>query len=412
VRYALWDSNQRPLYQQCAKDFEAANPGIRIRIQQLGWDDYWTSLATGFISNTAPDVFTNHVAKFSEFVLNGVVVDLAPLIARDRVPVDIYEDGLLPMWQYQGRQYALPTDWDTVALAVNLRMLQAAGLDLAALRRLDWNPKDGGSFGRVIARLSIDEQGKRGDEPGFDPTRVKTYGFQLPGPGGMLGQTQWSGFAASAGFSYQAAPWDPALRYDHPALIDTLHWFASLPAKGVSAPPERVARLGADAMFMSGQLAIVPEGSWMVGYFRQHARFDHAWIPLPVGPIGKSTSMRNSLALSIWAGSPQREAAWQWVRYVGSRACQQKLAPAGIVYPAVKGLAEVALAAQQRQGADAAVFLEAARGSTFLPPIAPGAAEITDLMNTTIERILSGRARAADVLPAAARRAREIAAQP
>jgi hypothetical protein len=72
----------------------------------------------------------------------------------------------------------------------------------------------------------------------------------------------------------------------------------------------------------------------------------------------------------------------------------------------------VALAAQQRQGADAAVFLEAARGSTFLPPIAPGAAEITDLMNTTIERILSGRARAADVLPAAARRAREIAAQP
>ncbi|MFM2054370.1 MAG: hypothetical protein RL456_2407, partial [Pseudomonadota bacterium] len=28
VKYVLWDANQRPAYQQCANDFQKANPGI------------------------------------------------------------------------------------------------------------------------------------------------------------------------------------------------------------------------------------------------------------------------------------------------------------------------------------------------------------------------------------------------
>jgi multiple sugar transport system substrate-binding protein len=312
LRSALWDANQRPMYAQCARAFEAAHPGVTIRLEQVGWDDYWTALATGFISNTAPDVFTNHVAKFSEFVLNGVVTDLAPLIARDRVPVDIYEDGLLGMWQHQGRQYALPTDWDTVALAVNLAMVRAAGLNLQALRQLDWNPRDGGSFARAVARLSVDEHGRRGDEPGFDARRVKVYGFQLPGGSGMMGQSQWSGFAASTGWRYQDKPWDPALRYDDPRFIATIDWFASLPGRGWSASPDRMGRLGTVAMFFSGLVAMVPEGSWMVGHYNRHAKVDyargalgaahvHAQQPGAVG-VGRHPAPREGLGLGALRG--------------------------------------------------------------------------------------------------------------
>src|SRR5690606_21034231 len=42
IRYQLWDTNQLPPYQQCADAFMAANPGITVTIEQLGWDDYWT----------------------------------------------------------------------------------------------------------------------------------------------------------------------------------------------------------------------------------------------------------------------------------------------------------------------------------------------------------------------------------
>ena len=71
VSYWLWDANQQPAYQACADAFAAANPGTTVKITQLGWDDYWTKLTAGFIAGTAPDVFTDHLSKYPEFVKNN-----------------------------------------------------------------------------------------------------------------------------------------------------------------------------------------------------------------------------------------------------------------------------------------------------------------------------------------------------
>ena len=54
IKYVLWDSNQRPAYQNCANEFQKANKDITVKITQQGWDDYWTGISTGFISGTAP----------------------------------------------------------------------------------------------------------------------------------------------------------------------------------------------------------------------------------------------------------------------------------------------------------------------------------------------------------------------
>ena len=280
IRHVLWDANQKPLFERCARDFEAATPGVRVRVQQLGWDDYWPALSTGFISGTAPDVFTNHASRFSEFALNGVMTNLQPLMARDGVDGGQFEDGLLALWQYRGGQYALPSDWDTIALVVNMDHARAAGISLAELQRLHWNPQDGGSLGRMLEKLTQDEQGRRLGEQGFNPQRVRVYGYQNPGSGGMMGQTEWSHYAFSAGWRYQDQPWDGALRYDDSAFISTLQWLASLPARGVSATPAALGRLGADAAFQAGRVAMVPSGAWMVGHFQRHAKFAHAWVPL------------------------------------------------------------------------------------------------------------------------------------
>ncbi len=63
IRYALWDSAQLPAYKQCAVAFHQQQPDIEISFEQLGWDDYWTNLTTGFLSETAPDVFVNHLVR-------------------------------------------------------------------------------------------------------------------------------------------------------------------------------------------------------------------------------------------------------------------------------------------------------------------------------------------------------------
>jgi multiple sugar transport system substrate-binding protein len=122
--------------------------------------------------------------------------------------------------------------------------------------------------------------------------------------------------------------------------------------------------------------------------------------------------MRNGLAHSLWAGSANKEEAWRWLRHLGSPACQQRVAEGGVVYPAVKGMAVVALAAQRRLGVDASVFLQAAQGQTFPPPVAAHGAEVTDLVSQTLERILAGRAEAGPALRALAPKVKAVASQP
>jgi len=405
VRYMLWDASQRPLYQQCANDFQKAHPGIRIRIQQQGWDDYWTTLSTGFVAETAPDVFTNHLSKFPDLVANGQLADLTPWIRRDGLDPSRYVKGLYGPWGRAGRQYGLPKDWDTVALVVNLDHARRAGVSEAELRTMDWNPRDGGSFGRIVARLTRDQAGRSALDAGFDKTRVQVHGYQNPGPGGMSGQTEWSAFAVSNGFRFQAAPWDTALRYDDPRLAETLAWLAGLPARGVSAPPQAVGRLGVDTLFATGRVAMVPAGAWMIGHYARQARFAHAWVPLPQGPAGVRASMLNGLADSIWIGSRNQEEAWAWVRYLATPACQGLLADAGAVFPALDGLAGRTLAAQRRAGTDARAFIEMAQAHTFAPPIVENAAEINALFDTAIESVLLGQAEAGAALRQANTRA-------
>src|ERR1700756_4782626 len=84
-----------------AASFVAGNPvqgATKIKITQTGWFDYWNALNTAFVSGTAPDVFWDHLSRYPEFIDNGLLVDLAPLIARDKVPIDIYVGGLVKGW--------------------------------------------------------------------------------------------------------------------------------------------------------------------------------------------------------------------------------------------------------------------------------------------------------------------------
>ena len=410
VKYLLWDSNQMPAYQQCAAAFEQRNPGITIKISQSGWGDYWTAISTGIISGTAPDVFTNHLAKYPELVKNEQLVDLAPLIRRDQFDPAVFTPGLFSIWGRDGRQFGLPKDWDTVGMVVNMVMAKKAGVSLEQLQNMTWNPVDGGSFEQIVRKLTRDAHGNDANSAQFNKKNVSVYGYQNPGPGGMTGQTEWGHFAASSGFTLQDKPWDARLHYDDPRLAQTLSYLAGLPAKGLSARFELTRSLGSDAMFVARKAAMVPQGSWMISYYANNVKFEHAWVPLPIGPSGQRASMINGLADSIWVGSKVKEEAWKWVRFMGSAECQQKVAQMGVVFPAIDGLADLTLAALRRKGVEASAFLLMAKSKTFPTPIAEHGAEITEVMTSAIESVLIGKSDAPSALKAADAKVRRLIA--
>ncbi|HWT26281.1 MAG TPA: sugar ABC transporter substrate-binding protein [Solirubrobacteraceae bacterium] len=392
LRYGLWDSNQQPVYQQCANAFEKQNPDIRISIQLNNWNDYWGGLARGFIGETAPDVFTDHLAKYPQFAQSEVIEPLNRYIERDGFDVDQYQPGLAELWVTpDGRRYGLPKDWDTVAIVSNQTKLREAGITNEQLDNATWNPDDGGTFEDIVARLSVDKNGKRGDEPGFDPLNVATYGLGLD-PGGLTyGQTTWGGFARSLGFELlDKNPWGTKYHYDDPRFIKTIAWWRHMIEQGYMPPLAESRSLGQAAMFQGGNVALSIDGDWMIPTYSATEDFEVHYHAQPAGPEG-SWSMYNGLADAIWVGTPYKEQAWQWVKFLASPECQNIVGSKAVVFPAIPEATRRSVATHRKNGVDVSAFTSYLENDrTFLYPITDKAPQINLIVQPTMEKILIG----------------------
>jgi multiple sugar transport system substrate-binding protein len=395
VNYWLWDNAQLAAYQTCADNFKQANPNVNVKISQFAWDDYWSKLTNGFVAGDAPDVFTNHLAKYPEFVTQQQLVPLDDTLAKDNFNTNQYQEGLADLWKGQdGKRYGLPKDFDTVALFYNKKLTDDAGLTADQLGQLTWNPTDGGTYEKAIAHLTVDENGKRGDEPGFDKSKVKVYGLGLDGGSGSgVGQTQWSMYTGSNNFQYtDKNPWGTHYNYDNADFQATIGWFFGLIEKGYMPSLAAVTGQSSSDLFGAGKYAMVTNGSWMINTMFG-TKVETALAPTPIGPSGKRASMYNGLADSIWVGSKNQPAAMKWVEYLGSPDCQNIVGEKGIVFPAIPSGTDKAEAAFKAKNIDVTPFtVHIDEKTTFLFPITDYASQIEGIMHPAMDAVASGKA--------------------
>lgn len=392
VSYWLWDSNQLPAYQQVAKAFHRENPDITVQITQLGWADYWTKLTAGFIAGTAPDVFTDHLTKFPQYSDLDVLYKLDELEATKSIRDDDYQSGLAELWKGQdGHRYGSPKDWDTVGMFYDRSAMQKAGVSDDELATLEWNPDDGGSFERMLAHLTIDAKGRRGDEPGFDKENVEVYGISSNGSGGDgFGQTQWSPFTGSTDWFYtNENPWGDRFRYDEQTVQDTLAWYYRLAEKGYMAKYGVFSTTtGPDVQLGAGKCALSFNGSWMIGTYLNMKDLDIAVAPTPIGPTGKRASMFNGLGDSITKQAKDPEAAAKWVAFLGSDTAQEIVGRAGVVFPARPAGTEAAVASFRKRGLDVSAFTrQVEEKTTFLFPVTRNPADVQALLQPAFDNV-------------------------
>lgn len=390
VTYWLWDANQLPAYQACARGFERTNPELDVKITQLGWEDYWTKLTASFIAGTQPDVFTDHIQKFGQFA------DLKVLQPLDGLGIDpsAYQPGLADNWRAQdGQLYGAPKDWDTVALFYDTKLASQAGLTAAQLNDLSWNPRDGGTFEKAIAHLTVDRDGRRGDEKGFDKRHVKVYGLATNGAGDADGQTQWSTFAASAGWTYtDKKRWGTRYRYDDKTFQAVVEWYFGLAEKGYLAPfTDYNTSNQANVQVASGRAAAAFDGAWMISTYAGFKGRDIATAVPPMGPTGKRATMMNGLADSVSRHARNLPGALKWVEYLSSDACQKKVGGYGVVFPATPEGTRNAVAAYWKKGVDVTAFTRPVADregfTTFSFPITNYAADVYALMRPAMQDI-------------------------
>lgn len=395
ISYWLWDSSQQPGYQKCADLFHKDNPDLTVKITQYGWADYWTKLTAGFISGTAPDVFTNHLTKYPQFVDLNVLKPLDELDATKDLNNNDFQPGLGKLWTGRdGHRYGSPKDWDTVGLFYNKKLLQKAGVDPSKLDSLAWNPKDGGSFEKLIAHLTIDTHGKRGDQPGFDKKHVAVFGLGGLGAGDNMAQTTWSGFAYSDGWTYMNKdPWGNHYNYGDPKLQETLKWYFGLADKGFAPTYNSFSSsFGGYNQLAAGKAAIVEDGAWMIGSYQTIKGVDWGIAPMPLGPTGHRAGPLGSLADSVTKLSKHPQEAAKWVKFMSTEECQDQIAKAGVVFPARPAATELSLKTRKDNGIDASAFVKTLDdGDTFYLPISSYGADITAIMTPGLQSIFIGQ---------------------
>jgi multiple sugar transport system substrate-binding protein len=394
INYWLWDASQLPAYQACADAFHTATPNVNVKISQFAWDDYWSKITNGFVAGDAPDVFTDHLSKYPEFVNQSQLVALDDTLTKDNYNVSQYQPGLADLWKGEdGKRYGLPKDFDTIGVFYNKKMVSDGGFSAQQLAQLQWNPTDGGTYEKVIAHLTMDTSGKRGDESGFDKSKVKVYGLGLDGGSGAgNGQTQWSMYTGSNNWIYtDKNPWGSHYNYDQANFQQTISWYKSLIDKGYMPSVAAVTGQDSSSIFGAGKYAMLTNGSWQTNALFGAKGIDVGLAPTPIGPNGKRASMYNGLADSIWVGSKNKPAAAKWVEYLGSTDCQNIVGAKAIVFPAIPSATDKAKAAWKAKGIDVTPFTDQVKNkTTFLFPITDHASEIEGIMHPAMDAVLSG----------------------
>lgn len=402
IDYWLWDSAQQPGYQKCADAFQKQNPELKVKITQLGWDDYWSKLTAGFIADQAPDVFTNHLGKYAQFVDLGVLLPLDELEPTKGIESKDYQAGLGDLWIGQdGKRYGAPKDWDTIAYFYDRNVTRKAGITDEQLASMTWNPEDGGSFEKVIAHLTVDEKGRRGDEPGFDKNRVKVFGLASDGSGGgNFGQTQWAPYAGTHGWEpTDKNPWGTHFRFDDPTYQKTVAWYYGLAEKGYMPKYSTFGKnSGSQAQFAAGRAALAMNGSWMISSFKSLENVDLALAPTPVGPNGKRSTPLNGLADSVTRFSDNPEGAAKWVAFMAGEECQNMIGEAGVVFPARASGTQKSIEVRRKAGLDVTPFTQhIADGTTQLQPVVQNAADLTALTVPEFDAQYIGSRKASDL---------------
>lgn len=393
VLWWTWTSEQMGSYQKCADVFEAENPDIDVVLEAYAWDDYWTKITTGFVGGNAPDAFMNHPSWYPEFAAQGQLLPLDEYIAADNFDVDKYAVGAETWGAFpDGHRYGLQKDWSTLGLFYNAEMVEEAGLAPGDLAEMTWNPSDGGTFEDVIARLTVDENGVRGDEPGFDPRNVAVYGMSTLTGGGINGQETWAQFAPTTGWTLaDERMWPTTFQYSDPLYTETAEWIMSLVEKGYTPGFGQVS-LGLSEQLGSGTTAMIQSGSWSAAPLSKLDGVEVVTVPSVIGPEGRA-ALSGSMADSIWARTQVPEQTWRWISYMGTEECQTLAGADGWFMPSIPESMAASEAALAEQGIDLSPFtVHLEDGTLWETPLYTGGTEVESTIAPLGDSFWSGTA--------------------
>ncbi|GGZ70475.1 extracellular solute-binding protein [Streptomyces echinoruber] len=307
VTLTWWDTsngtNEAPTYRALVKDFEKANPGIKVKYVNVPFDQAQNKFDTAAGSQGAPDVLRSEVGWTPAFAKKGYFL---PLDGTEALAEQgKFQPSLIKQAQYEGKTYGVPLVTDTLALVYNKELLKKAGISAPP---------------------------KTWDELKSDAAKVK----DKTGADGYWGSTQAyyaQTFLYGEGTDTVDAGAKKITVNSAPAKKAYGTWLSLFSGKGLhKADTTADAYAHIQDAFTSGKVAMIIQGPWEITNFYKGAAFkDKANLGIatvPAGSTGKAGAPTGGHNLSVYAGSDKahQQAALKFVKFMTSAKSQETIA--------------------------------------------------------------------------------------
>ncbi|BCW44945.1 extracellular solute-binding protein [Arthrobacter sp. StoSoilB5] len=129
IRFAWWGNDARAkTTQEVIKDFEAANPTIKVQGENTEFSSYWDKMATQIAGGTTPDVFAMSGAYPSEYASRGVLLDLGKV--KEQIDTSKMPEQAVSLGKIDGKQYTITAGVNAISMVVDPNVFEAAGVQL------------------------------------------------------------------------------------------------------------------------------------------------------------------------------------------------------------------------------------------------------------------------------------------
>lgn len=112
----------RKRFRKWSKPLKATHENIKIEVETIGYDDYFTQMQTRVAGGTAPDCYELNIENFAAYANKGL---LAEITGQDLSGLN---ETALGAFNVNGKQYGLPESFSNVVLIYNKDLFDQAGV--------------------------------------------------------------------------------------------------------------------------------------------------------------------------------------------------------------------------------------------------------------------------------------------
>ena len=362
-------------------EFEKANPGLKVEMQQLTWQNGFEKIVAAVASGTQPDLCELGSTWVPKFAADGVLSNLTADVADLREEYLFWESCTL-----NGSVFGIPWVAGTRALFYNKDLFAKAGLDP------EKPPETWAELTACARKVHAPAAGVYGFGLNTGERYILFKKF-MPLAWGNGGTILTPDLRRSTLYSAQN--------------IQALDFYRSLKPYSLVGKPDVL-----DMAFKQGKLGMMISGGWNLSAIPADApalRFGVALIPRPAAGRGSHASFAGSEILVTFAKSKHRAEALKLARFLVARENVIALSRATkSVQPALRGAETDPYYETQPHERMFVVQLKTA----VAPPAHPKWVEIEDEINAAVEEVLYGRKASGEALLEAHKKIEDIISRP